>query len=154
MRNCVCWGLTGLVLVSAGCGGKRSFGVAQTSGIVTCQGQPVPYVTVYFEPLKEGKSAVVGKQGIGLADEKGHFVISTYGDNDGAVVGKHRVRVDRPSREAHPDFKDCECTLHSEIDAAQLEVVGGEENVFEIELKLKEAADNAKKRPPGPDEDN
>jgi len=154
MRVCLCCCLTALMLVSAGCGGKESFGIARTSGVVTCQGQPVPYVTVYFEPVKVGKSAMVGKQGIGLADDKGHFVISTYGQQDGAVVGKHRVRVDRPSREAHPDFKGCDCTLHSEIDAAELEVVANEENVFEIELKLKEAVDEAVRRPPGPDEDN
>ena len=60
----------------------------------------MPHVMVFFEPLQEGKSALVGKQGIAFAEEDGTFVISTYGTGDGAVVGKHRVRVGPPARRA------------------------------------------------------
>jgi hypothetical protein len=54
----------------------------------------VPQAFVYFEPLGDGgNSAIVGKGAFVRADDQGRFVLSTYGSCDGAVVGKHRVRV-------------------------------------------------------------
>ena len=90
--------LIGLALpLFAGCSpAGGSFPVAATSGRVVCEGQPVPNVTVFFEPLQTGKSALAGKQGVAFAEANGTFTVSTYGDNDGAVVGRHRVRVGTP----------------------------------------------------------
>jgi hypothetical protein len=128
------------LLLAAGCGPGGDFPVAPTSGRVVCEGQPVPHVMVFFEPLQEGKSALVGKQGFAFADEQGNFAISTYGSSDGAVVGKHRVRVGPPDREEHPGFR-CPCVLNSEIDVAQVEVKAGEDNEFELVLKKRTRTD-------------
>lgn len=140
------WSRSVTVLISMvglfGCGdGRVKFNVAQTTGQVMCQGKPVPFVTVYFEPLKVTKDvAVVGKQGIGYADEDGNYAISTYAEKDGAVIGKHRVRVGRPLGEDVRDFK-CDCVINEEVNAAEVEVVAGEDNVFKIDLKpLSEAS--------------
>jgi hypothetical protein len=122
------------LLLLVGCGAGGDFPVAPTRGKVTCEGQPVPHVMVFFEPLQEGKSALVGKQGFALAGEDGTFVISTYGKGDGAVIGKHRVRVGPPSSESFPNYK-CACVLNSEVDVLQVEIKKGETN--EVELKLK-----------------
>ena len=89
--------VVGLVF-TVGCGSGGDFPVAPVSGRVLCDGQPVPHAIVFFEPLQSGDSALAGKQGIARAKEDGTFVISTYGTEDGAVVGKHRVRVARPTR--------------------------------------------------------
>jgi hypothetical protein len=123
-------------LTVAGCGSGGDFPVAQTAGTVMCEGQPVPYVTVFFEPLATGESALVGKQGIGIADEQGKFIVSTYGDGDGAVVGKHRVRVMGPDRDSHPNFS-CPCVLNSELDVMQVEVKSSDKNEFEVVLQKK-----------------
>ncbi len=131
--------LAGLLL-TAGCGPGGDFPVSRTTGRVLCEGQPVPHVMVFFEPLQEGKSALVGKQGFAFADEQGNFAISTYGSGDGAVVGKHRVRVGPPDGEEHPGFR-CACVLNSEVDVAHVEVKAGEDNEFELVLKKRTRSD-------------
>lgn len=79
---------------------------------------------------------MVGKQGFAVAKEDGTFVLTTYNPDDGAVVGKHRVRVDRPHPEDYPKFT-CPCVLNSEIDIMQVEVKPDTENEFEVVLKKK-----------------
>lgn len=113
-----------------GCSRKGGFDVAKTTGVVMCEGQPVPKAEVYFEPLQDGKNAVVGKQGFSFTDDAGKFEITTYDNHDGAVVGKHRVRVGGgPS--------DCPCVLNSEIDVMQVEIKADAANEFEVVLKKK-----------------
>jgi hypothetical protein len=114
----------------AGCGGGdvKKFPVAKTTGIVRCEGKPVVGAMVFFEPIQEGKSAVVGKQGHAFTGSDGRFSISTYGQEDGAVVGKHRVRVGG-------SVKGCPCMLNSEMDLKQVEIKEGQENTFELVLK-------------------
>ena len=103
---------------------------------VVCQGQPVPHARVFFEPLETGESAIVWKQGFAVAAAYGTFVLSTYEPNDGAVVGKHRVRVDRPHAEDYPKFT-CPCVLNSEVDVMEVVVKADTVNEFEVVLKQK-----------------
>ena len=72
---------------------------------------------------------MVGKQGFAFTDSDGHYVISTYapGEGDGAVVGKHRVRVGRGDAE-------CDCSMNEEVDLMQVEVKADAENTFELVL--------------------
>lgn len=91
---------------------------------------------VFFEPLQTGKSALVGKAAFATAEADGTFVLSTYGTKDGAVVGKHRVRVGPPHPEDYPRYK-CACVLNSEIDVMEVDVKKGQTNEFEIVLKKK-----------------
>jgi hypothetical protein len=108
-----------------------------------CEGQPVPHVMVFFEPLQTDKnSALVGKQGFAVAEADGSFTISTYGTKDGAVVGKHRVRVGPPHREDHPTFT-CACILNPEVDVTEVDVKKGEKNHFELALKKKTGREKA-----------
>lgn len=123
-----------LFALLAGCGGAGEFPTAKTTGRVLCEGQPVPLVTVFFEPLQTGKKALVGKQGVAFAEADGTFAISTYGDKDGAVVGRHRVRVGPPRGGPPPGFK-CDCVLNSEVDVTEVEVKAGQKNNFELVLK-------------------
>jgi hypothetical protein len=120
----------------SGCGGGGDFPTAPTTGRVICEGQPVPHVMVFFEPMQTGKKALVGKQGFAIADKDGKFSISTYGTHDGAVVGHHRVRVGPPHPEDHPGFK-CACYLNSEVDIMEVDIKKGEKNNFELVLKKK-----------------
>jgi hypothetical protein len=131
--KCVHWlAVATLAACLAGCGSKGAFPTAETTGIVLCEGQPVPDAEVYFEPLESagGSSALIGKQGFAFSGPEGRFVLSTYGVNDGAVVGKHRVRVGG-------DPRKCECLLNSEVDVMEVEIEEGKINDFEIVLTKK-----------------
>jgi len=91
----VSWAAVAAVLAGlAGC--KQSaaeFNVAPVKGKVTHQGQPVKGGSITFQPVGvEGtKAGVKGKPATGEVKDDGTFVLSTYGKEDGAVVGKHRV---------------------------------------------------------------
>ena len=119
----------------AGCGGG-DFPTAKVSGVVLCKGKPVADAMVYFEPLKgsDSDNPLVGKQGFSFSDKEGRFTLTTYEPNDGAVVGKHRVRV------GGPDAR-CECSLNEERDLMQVEVKAGEDNEFKLELPPATVAD-------------
>jgi hypothetical protein len=121
-------------IVIVGCGGLEEFPCAPVTGVVTCQGKPVPKSAVFFEPLKgqaEG-SAIVGKQGLGATNDKGEFIVTTYHDNDGAVVGRHRVHV-MPSDQ--PGFV-CPCEFNSQTKPIEVEVKKGEKNHFTFDLPV------------------
>jgi hypothetical protein len=118
----------------AGCSGS-DFPTAPTRGRVVCEGKPVPHVRVYFEPLETGQSAIVGRSGFAIAKADGTFVLSSYGQGDGAVIGKHRVRVGMPHPEDFPNYK-CDCYLNSEVDLIEVEIKKGK-NEFELVLKKK-----------------
>ena len=134
------------LLTVVGCGSSE-FPTAPVSGTVICEGQPVAGAAIYFEPIASpnADSALVGKQGFAFSDSEGKFTISTYTPNggDGAVAGKHRVRVGKGD-------SNCNCYMNDETDLMQVEVKAGEDNVFELVLNKKTAKD----RPVLSDEDD
>lgn len=112
----------------AGCGGLAEFPVAPANGSVVCESKPMEGVMVYLEPLATGDSAIAGKPAMGISDSEGQVQFSTYMDGDGAVVGKHRVRV------APRGNIDCPCELNENVDVTQVEVTEGGPNRFDIVL--------------------
>jgi hypothetical protein len=80
-----------------GCGGGDP-ATAKTSGSVKANGKDVPGGEVIFEPMAEGKSQP-GKTTIVPVEEDGTFVVTTYKENDGAIIGKHRIRYNAPQLE-------------------------------------------------------
>jgi len=82
----VCFVSVGLTV---GCGSTNPETIAVT-GRVTCQGKPVAGLLVQFTPQGEG---LPGKPAGGTTDADGKFSLSTYKDDDGAVVGLHQVAV-------------------------------------------------------------
>ena len=128
----------------AGCNSAGDFPTAKVSGRVLCEGQPVPHVMVFFEPLETGKTALVGKAGFAIAKEDGTFQLSTYGDRDGAVIGHHRVRVGPPHSEDFPKYK-CDCYLNAEADLMEVDVVKGK-NEFDLVLKKKTGREPAPRK--------
>ncbi len=67
----------------AGCGGDR-LPVAPVEGKVTYQGKPLEFGAVIFQPA-------AGPGASGTIQPDGTFRLSTYGNEDGAVVGAHKV---------------------------------------------------------------
>ncbi|MBN9121701.1 MAG: hypothetical protein J0I06_21605 [Planctomycetes bacterium] len=68
-----------------GCGGDGPKVVA-VSGTLTRNGQPVPRMTVNFEPAS-------GRPSWGVSDENGRFTLEYDEKTKGAVVGTHTVWV-------------------------------------------------------------
>jgi hypothetical protein len=68
-----------------GCGDGRPTRVP-VSGQVLIDGKPLTRGEVRF--LSE-----VGRSSIGLLDRKGQFTLSCYEENDGALLGKHKVTI-------------------------------------------------------------
>lgn len=127
-------GVLFMAALLTGCsGGLKEFPVAEVSGVVLCEGQPVPFAKVQFNPQAAGgsKSAEVGKPGFAFADKDGKFVLSTYGEGDGAVVGKHTVTAVPDS--AHP----CNCHSDDITPLMEVEVREGQANEFEVQVPLK-----------------
>jgi hypothetical protein len=72
-------------LAILGCSSSE-FETAKVAGIVTLDGKPLSQGSVIFHPQQ-------GWPGRGELDSEGRFVLSTYGDKDGAIVGRHSVTV-------------------------------------------------------------
>src|SRR6476620_1922869 len=75
-----CW-----LMELVGCGDGRPPRVP-VSGQVLIDGQPVKAGTIKF--ITTGHRASQGK-----LDENGRFSLSCYANNDGAVVGQHRIEI-------------------------------------------------------------
>jgi hypothetical protein len=69
----------------AGCGGDR-LPTAPVEGKILLGGKALEFGEVVFYPER-------GPPGRGNIGSDGTFHLSTYGHNDGAVVGKHRVEI-------------------------------------------------------------
>ncbi len=81
--------------LAMGCGNSGEYAVVPVSGIVTCQGKPVGNATVNFTPkASEDRSSLnPGKPALGITDKDGRFKLTTYENDDGAIVGTHTVNV-------------------------------------------------------------
>ncbi len=86
----------GLILtVISGCGSDR-LSTAPVEGKVFYEGEPLKFGGVIFQPEKGGPLAR------GQIQPDGTFRLSTYGDGDGTVLGKHFVQITCFENQ-HPD---------------------------------------------------
>src|SRR5262245_7538084 len=81
----------GGLLAVVGCSGGPKF--APVSGVVTLNGQPYPNAVVTFQPIGTQDNPNPGRGSSAYTDENGRFVLICDGDVNGAVVGKHLVRI-------------------------------------------------------------
>lgn len=75
-----------LLIACAGCGRSDRRPTAPVEGKVLYRGQPLKFGAVTFQPE-------AGPPAVGQIQPDGTFRLSTYGQNDGAIIGKHRVSV-------------------------------------------------------------
>jgi hypothetical protein len=81
--------VVGSLGILAGCG-QSEFKVAPLRGTVMCKGHPVSEGLVQVAPVRTG-SALSGKTGTAEIRPDGSFVLTTYSQGDGAVIGKCRI---------------------------------------------------------------
>ncbi len=86
--------------ILAGCGGDPDLPkLGKVSGTVKYKGQPVTKGLVTFVPVG-GAGSQTGQSATGEIGKDGSFVLSTFENGDGAVLGEHMVLVQ--SREDDP----------------------------------------------------
>jgi hypothetical protein len=79
--------LGGLACVgTAGCGGGGPE-LAPVEGTVTLDGTPLPNAWVVFQPQGTGSPSS------GITDEEGHYELLYAMGREGAMIGRHTVRV-------------------------------------------------------------
>lgn len=78
------------LLIALGCG---TSGYAPVSGVVTIDGQPYGQAVVSFQPMAEAGNPNPGRGSSAYTDANGRFVLSSDNGDDGAVIGKHLVRI-------------------------------------------------------------
>lgn len=130
-----------LTAVSLGCSdGSGGFNTAPVHGKVTYQGKPVEGGNITFRPLAsaDAKDNQVGMPATGGVRDDGTYALSTYGAEDGAVVGKAQVLYSPPYIEPDHELKPGESAPPSPWDGLvpkQQEVeVKPNDNTIDIEL--------------------
>jgi hypothetical protein len=86
--------MTAAAALAAACVGCSGGGpqYAPVSGVVTVDGKPYAQAVVSFQPVGTGDNPNPGRGSSAHTDESGRFVLKCD-DKDGAVVGKHLVRI-------------------------------------------------------------
>jgi hypothetical protein len=132
--------LAGFVWISGCRDGVEQKPVALASGTITCEGEPVVNASILFNPIAQGKSALVGRQAYANSDINGEFVLTTYGNEDGAVIGKHTVVVSLDSKEP------CDCFAVDTVPVMEVEIKKGEKNHIDIVLPKKTGREPKERR--------
>lgn len=89
-------GLVALLLAAVvflcGCPG-RDYKLVNVSGTVTLDDKPLEGGHVTFQPMAEGNNRSPGPGSVGVCDENGRYSLRTVLDEQGAVIGKHQVKI-------------------------------------------------------------
>lgn len=141
MKNYKSFAATALLamlgLVSMGCGNSGLPPVGTVHGTVTVDGQPIDGANVEFTPDS-------GRPSVGFTDASGNYSMQFTYDADGALVGKHTVRIttaraavisegDEPSVEARAELLPAKYHEASELTA---DVASGD-NTIDFDLQTK-----------------
>lgn len=114
---------------------KSPYEMAPVRGTVTVDGQPMTHGKVMFAPAAKQGELNPGKPAFGRIQSDGSFVLSTYDDDDGAVVGEHGVTVisgdDAPADKNIPKFSRL-------LVPHRVTVVAGQDNQIDIQLTSQE----------------
>lgn len=126
-----------------GCGEKSAFEVVPTHGSVKVDGVPLGGGRIVFAPVaRDGVNS--GKVAHGILDAEGSFSLTTYKENDGAVVGEHWVTIYRRDDEIIvPASQPAAARIpkFSRLPLPQKTVIaGGEPNQIEISLTAAEVS--------------
>ena len=86
-----------VAILACGCGKPSHFpDLGDVSGTVTLDGRPFAKANVTFEPG-------AGRPSIGVTDAQGRYTLQFVGSYDGAIVGRHTVRIGTEGYVLGPD---------------------------------------------------
>ena len=83
--------LAAALVAVVGCSGGAKF--APVSGVVTLDGKPYPKAVITFQPVGTEANPNPGRGSSAYTDENGRFVLKCDNRINGAVIGKHLVRI-------------------------------------------------------------
>ncbi len=129
-RACFYWGVLGTA-VALGCSKPGTAPTVPARGTLLHNGRPAQAARIIFTP-KAGRPAT------GNTDDEGHFVLSTFESDDGAVPGEHTVTVSDLKRNWNQDpSKSRFPTPYERPDTTPLvvEVKPEDENSFTFDMK-------------------
>ena len=109
-------GISGFLLLAVGCG-RSGPELAQVSGKVTLDGQPVAHAHLTFKPPATGS----GSTAYGVTDSNGYYSLQYSRDANGALPGPYEVVIEPPPK-------------LSKSEIAELKAAG--ENVPETNINL------------------
>jgi len=105
--------------------------MAKVTGRVTLNGQPLANAAVTFVPE-------TGRPAMGVTDEEGRYVVTTFEKNDGALPGQYRVTIAAQAARTPKNGNNVQATVPKaysdpQTSALTVEVVQGR-NDFQLEL--------------------
>lgn len=80
-------------VTQVGCGGSAAYELAPVSGVVTLNGEAVPYTQIIFQPKGTAEKPSPGPGSVAFCDDAGRFELKTVRGQPGAVVGLHGVQI-------------------------------------------------------------
>ncbi|MCH2130260.1 MAG: hypothetical protein MK179_14030 [Pirellulaceae bacterium] len=122
-------------LIFTGCN-SSPYPLAPVSGTVRVDGQTLSGGSVVFRRIADDKNKNVGKAGYGEIKSDGTFVLGTFANTDGGIVGDHHVMVNCQLEGQNPSLVKIGLER-------KFTVVAGEDNVFEIDLTSEDVARGA-----------
>lgn len=138
MLNRICVLVTcALCGIIIGCSKSEGPELGYVEGIVTLNGEPLDGATIQFEPTG-------GRASSAITDERGHYILDFSATSQGALVGKHVVRIQSaraasggeggaPLVKSRPEILPAKYHARSELTA---EVQGGNNTIdFALESK-------------------
>jgi hypothetical protein len=121
--------------MAAGCGGgggSEQLPTARVSGTLAYEGKPVAKGTIHFHPPK-------GPTANGVVED-GKFTLSTYGEGDGAIVGKNRVAVqvyeEVPTKDGDTTAKSLIPKKYNEADSSGIELEIPPKGLSNLQIEL------------------
>lgn len=81
------WRVWAGMLLSACCGCSEGPELAEVTGKLSYNGQPVQYAAVEFHPVGEGKHS------IGYTDAQGEYFVQYTRKREGALIGRHKIVI-------------------------------------------------------------
>lgn len=93
MRRRTAVAAVALALLAAGLGCSGGPQYAPVSGVVLVDGKPYGKAVVSFQPIGTTENPTPGRGSSAYTDEQGRFVLKCDDGTNGAVVGKHQLRI-------------------------------------------------------------
>lgn len=124
------------------------YDLAPVDGSVTIDGRPVTEAKVMFAPIAQGGDCNAGKPAFGWLGGDGCFELTTYDENDGAIVGEHWVTIIRGGADDSPSVGSPPSggslghrpTFDRMAVPRKFSVVAGQQNHVEIKLSAADVA--------------
>jgi hypothetical protein len=115
----------------AGCG-QEAYEVAPVHGMVSVDGKPLFQGKVMFAPVTKGEGNP-GKPGWSRIESDGAYRLTTFKQNDGAVIGEHWVTIINSEEELPEDVPEFSRFMVPK----RVSVAPGKDNQINIELTSK-----------------